>query len=180
VDQRARADGEFRAAPAPRAATVPAMADQEEQDFAGMINGAKDGWVNAMGLVVLRATRDEVIGELTIGPHHLQAYGIVHGGVHAGVAETLASIGAAIHAMAEGKSAVGLENSTSFLRAVRGGKLRGVARPLARGRRSHVWEVDIRDDQGRLAASGKVRLMILDAGAEVAGERVAMAPAKEG
>jgi uncharacterized protein (TIGR00369 family) len=156
------------------------MADQDAQDFAEMINAANDGWVHATGLVVVRATRDEVIGELTIGPQHLQAYGIVHGGVHAGVVETLCSIGAAIGAMAEGRTAVGLENSTSFLRAVRGGKLRAVARPLARGRRSHVWEGEVRDDQGRLVASGKVRLMILDAGAEVAGERAGMLPPKEG
>src|SRR5438105_3216013 len=91
-------------------ATVPAMAEQEAPNFAEMINAADDGWVHAMGLVVLRATRDEVVGELSIGPHHLQAYGIVHGGVHAGMVETLASIGAAIGAMAEGKTAVGLEN----------------------------------------------------------------------
>jgi len=155
------------------------MADQDTENFAEMINAADDGWVRVMGLKIVSATRDEVVGEVEIGKHHLQAYGIVHGGVHAGMIESLASIGAALHAMADGKTAVGLENSTSFLRAVRGGKLHGVARPLARGRRSHVWETEIRDDQGRLAASGKVRVLILDAGTEVAGERVAMVPAKQ-
>lgn len=73
-------------------------------------------------------------------PCHLQAYGIVHGGVYAGIIESLASVGAAIHALAEGKSVVGLENHTSFLRAVRSGTLHGVAKPLTRGRRSPVWE----------------------------------------
>ena len=154
------------------------MADQDAEDFADMINASNDGWVRIMGLRIVRATRDEVVGEIEIGPHHLQAYGIVHGGVHAGIIESIASIGAAIHAMADGKTAVGLENSTSFLRAVRGGKLRATARPLARGRRSHVWECEVRDEQGRLVASGRVRLMILDAGAEVAGERVEMSGPK--
>ena len=155
------------------------MAEQEEaQDFAAMLNAADDGWVRVMGLVLVRATRDEVIGEIEVGKQHLQAYGIVHGGVHAGIIESLSSIGAAINAMADGKTAVGLENSTSFLRAVRAGKLRAVARPLARGRRSHVWETSVHDEQGRLVASGKVRLMILDPGAEVAGERVEMAAPK--
>lgn len=156
------------------------MAEQEAQDFADMINASNDGWVRIMGLKIVRATRDEVVGEVEIGPHHLQAYGIVHGGVHAGIIESICSIGAALHAMAEGKTAVGLENSTSFLRAVRAGKLRATARPLARGRRSHVWECEVRDDQARLVASGKVRLMILDAGAEVAGERVEMSGSKVG
>ena len=154
------------------------MSEQEPEDFAAMINAADDGWVRVMGLVLLKATKDEVIGEIEVGKHHLQAYGIVHGGVHAGIIESLASIGAAVNAMAEGRTAVGLENSTSFLRAVRSGKLRAVARPLAKGRRSHVWEASVHDEQGRLVASGKVRLMILDTGAEVAGERVEMAPPK--
>jgi len=156
------------------------MSDPKAQNFAEMINAADDGWVKAMGLVVTHATRDEVHGELTIGPEHLQAYGIVHGGVHAGVLESLCSIGAAINAMADGKTAVGLENSTSFLRAVRGGKLLAKAWPLMQGRRTAVWEGEVRDEQARLVASGKVRLMILDAGAEVAGEKAGMRPPKEG
>jgi uncharacterized protein (TIGR00369 family) len=73
---------------------------------------------------------------------------------------------------------VGLENHTSFLRAVRSGKLTGVAKPIARGRRSHVWEANVSDEAGRLVASGRVRMMILEADAEVAGERVAIGGSK--
>ena len=53
---------------------------------------------------------------------------------------------------------VGLENSTSFIRAVRSGKLHAVARPLTRGRSSQVWEAWIRDDKDQLVAQGRVRL----------------------
>ncbi len=96
----------------------------------------------------------------------------MHGGVHAGIIETIASVGAALNAMEGGRSVVGLENHTSFLRAVRSGKLHAVAKPLARGRRSQVWEASVHDDQGRLAASGRVRLLVLEADTEVAGKRV--------
>src|SRR4051794_22557540 len=103
------------------------MAEQEE-DYSALINGIDStGWNGAMGLKLVKTTRDEVVAELTIGPQHLQPYGIVHGGVHAGVIEALTSIGAAVNVMPSGKSVVGLENHTSFLRAVRGGKLRVVA-----------------------------------------------------
>jgi uncharacterized protein (TIGR00369 family) len=150
----------------------------EPQDYSELLKSAmRDGWMGAMGLEVVRATRDEVVAELTVGPAHLQAYGIVHGGVHAGVIETIASIGAAIHALPEGRSVVGLENHTSFLRAVRGGKLRAVAKPLTRGRRSHVWEGSVYDEEGKLAATGRVRLLVLEPEAEVAGEKAGM---KEG
>lgn len=151
------------------------MAEQETQNFAEIINSAAaDGWMKAMGLRLVKATLDEVTAELTLGPEHKQAYGIVHGGVHAGIIETLASIGAALHAMPAGKSVVGLENHTSFLRAVREGKLTAVARPITRGRRSHVWEASVYDEAGKLAASGRVRLLLLEPDAELAGERPQM------
>lgn len=131
-----------------------------------------DGWVHAMGLRFTRATTEEVEAELEIDLKHRQAYGIVHGGVHCGIIETLASVGAALNAMQEGKSAVGLENHTSFIRAARSGKIRAVAKPITRGRRSHVWEGTVWDEKGRVLATGRVRLMILDPETQLAGERV--------
>jgi len=142
------------------------------EDFADALNQNLDGWNNAMGLRFLRVTLDEVVAELTVGPQHKQAYGIVHGGVYAGVIETLASVGAAINAMQDGRSAVGLENNTSFLSAVRDGTLRGTARPVLRGKRSHVWEASILDERERVVATGRVRMMILEGDAKLAGKQV--------
>lgn len=141
-------------------------------DFAADLNTMPDGFNGAMGVRFVRAVVDEVVAELTIGPVHRQPFGIVHGGVHAGLIETTASVGAAISAMARGGSVVGLENHTSFLHAVREGTLRATARPLSRGRRTHVWEVTVADESGRAVASGRVRLLVLEPGAEVAGEAV--------
>lgn len=122
---------------------------------------AMPGWVKEMGIVVTAASPDEVVAEFEVGEKHHQGYGIVHGGVHCGVVETLASIGAALVAQPRGQRVVGLENSTSFIRAVRSGKLHAVARPITRGRSSQLWQAWIRDDQGQLIAEGKVRLLCL-------------------
>jgi uncharacterized protein (TIGR00369 family) len=140
------------------------------QDFASTMNEGRGGWDKAMGLHLVRATADEVVAECEIGPQHHQPHGIVHGGAYAGIVETVASIGAAIHAMARGQSVVGLENHTSFLRAVRSGTLRATARPLTRGRRTQVWEGTITDAEGRIAATGRVRLLCLEPDAVLAGE----------
>ena len=156
------------------------MPDPDPQDYAHLLNSAADGWMAAMGVRLISATRDEVVAELDVGPAHLQAYGIVHGGVHAGLIETLASIGAALDALPRGMSVVGLENHTSFLRAVRSGTLRATAKPITRGRRTHVWEASVVDDQGKLAASGRVRLLVLEPDAQVAGEAVAVKSAAGG
>jgi uncharacterized protein (TIGR00369 family) len=129
-----------------------------------------------MGLTVLSANSDQVVGEWVVGPEHHQPYGIVHGGVFSGLIETLCSVGAALDAMPRGQSVVGLENHTSFLRAVRQGKLTCTATPVQRGRRAQLWEGAVRDEQGRLVASGRVRLMCLEPGAALAGEKVAVKP----
>ena len=123
---------------------------------------ALPGWVKEMGIVILTATPDEVTCEWEVLEKHHQGYGIVHGGVHCGVVETLASIGAAAVAHPRGQNVVGVENNTSFIRAVRSGKLRGLAKPVTRGRTSQLWEVWIRDEKDQLVAQGRVRLLCLD------------------
>ena len=141
-------------------------------DLTDYLNKNSDGWTAANGLRFLKATRDEVVAELEVRPQHLQAYGIVHGGVYAGIAETLASVGAGIDTFHQGRLVVGLENHTSFLHAIRGGVLMGYARPLSRGRRSQVWEVNIHDGTGRLVATGRVRLLCFESETEMAGQKI--------
>jgi 1,4-dihydroxy-2-naphthoyl-CoA hydrolase len=145
-------------------------------DFAAALNETLGGYNRAIGLRFVRASRDEVVAELTIGPGHQQPYGIVHGGVHAGMIETVCSVGAALVAMPRGQSVVGIENHASFVRAVREGQLTCIARPLSRGRRAQLWEGSVRDAQDRLIASGRVRLLCLDERAELAGELVEIKP----
>ena len=143
------------------------------QDYSHRMNELPEGWLQAMGITITRATQDEVRAELTVGQQHLQGYGIVHGGVHCGLIESLASIGAALYALPRGQSVVGLENNTSFVRAVRAGaRLHAVATPVTRGRRTQVWESQVLDDEDKLVATGRVRLLCLDADQQLAGEQV--------
>jgi len=144
-----------------------------------MINGLLGGFNKAMGLRFVKAVRNEFVAEIEIDERHLQPYGIVHGGVYAGMIETLCSTGAALNIISEGKSAVGLENTTSFLRAVRSGTLRCTARPVLTGRRSHVWEAQIKDDRDRLVATGRVRLIVLEPGSEADGITIEMSTKSE-
>jgi 1,4-dihydroxy-2-naphthoyl-CoA hydrolase len=143
------------------------------EDFTEEFQAHPEGWPQAMGMNITLATRDEVRSELVVGPHHLQSYGIVHGGVHSGVIETLASIGAYLFAQERGQHVVGLENHTSFIRAVRAGaKLRAIATPITRGRRTQVWEARVLDEREQLVATGRVRLLCLEPDQQLAGEQV--------
>jgi 1,4-dihydroxy-2-naphthoyl-CoA hydrolase len=143
------------------------------QDFSARLNELPEGWLQAMGVTITVATPDEVRAEMTVGPEHLQGYGIVHGGVHCGLIESLASIGAALFALPRGQSVVGLENNTSFVRAVRtGAKLHAVSTPITRGRRTQVWEARVLDDKDQVVATGRVRLLCLEPEQSIAGEQV--------
>ena len=143
------------------------------EDFSRQLNEMPEGWVQAMGLTITHATQDEVRCEFTVGDQHLQGYGIVHGGVHCGVIESLSSMGAYLFAREHGQHVVGLENNTSFIRAVRAGtKLHAVATPITRGRKTQVWEARILDSDERLVATGRVRLLCLESDQVLAGERV--------
>jgi 1,4-dihydroxy-2-naphthoyl-CoA hydrolase len=143
------------------------------QDFSELLNATPEGWLQAMGVRITHATKDEVRCEMLVGPEHLQAYGIVHGGVHCGLIETLASIGAYLFAQQRSQHVVGLENSTSFIRAVRAGtNLHAVATPITRGQRTQVWEGRVLDEDERVVAMGRVRLLCLDPDQSLAGEQV--------
>jgi uncharacterized protein (TIGR00369 family) len=148
----------------------------KEIDWTSRINSLSSGWVREMGITITSATTEEVRGELEVTERHHQGLGIVHGGVYCGVIETLASIGAAIVASARAQSVVGLENSTSFVRAVRGGLLRASATPVTRGRTTQLWEGRIWDADDRVVATGRVRLLCLDADRPVDGATYRFAP----
>ena len=98
----------------------------------------------------------------TAGEKHHQPYGIVHGGVHASVVETLGSVGSALWYGDDGKC-VGVSNSTDFYRAVREGELTSVATPIHQGRSQQVWLVETHDATGRLVSRGQLRVQNLPA-----------------
>jgi len=130
------------------------------EDFAEMLNAGAGPFEKSLGMVITSATADRVVGTMDLDPlRHTQPWGIVHGGVYCSIIESLASVGAAINVMPE-QTAAGIENQTSFLRSISSGRVTGIATPLQRGRQMHLWQVEVRDDQQRMIAHGRVRLVI--------------------
>lgn len=93
---------------------------------------------------------------------HLQPWGAVHGGLYCTLVETLGTAGATFTAVSAGKVPVGLDNHTSFVRMASAGRITARARPIHKGSHSHLWEVRITDEAGRLLAIGTCRLALLD------------------
>ena len=118
-------------------------------------------FAESLGLVLDTASGDEVTAHWTVVPELHQPHGILHGGVHCSVVESLASVGASLWLGDTGK-VVGVSNTTDFYRATSTGPLTSTARPLHRGRSQQVWLVETVDDRDRTVARGQVRLQNLN------------------
>jgi 1,4-dihydroxy-2-naphthoyl-CoA hydrolase len=115
-------------------------------------------FLQAAGLAVDEVTGIRVTGHLQLGPEHHTPWGVVHGGVYATAIESAASIGASHAVHDQGQVAVGLTNTTHFLRPVTAGRVNVEATALSQGRTQQLWRVDITDETGRLVAHGELRL----------------------
>jgi len=120
-------------------------------------------FVQAAGLVVDEVTGSQVLGHIDLSTEHHTPWGIVHGGVYATAIESAASIGASTAVRDQDMVAVGLTNTTHFLRSATGGRVKVQAVALNQGRTQQLWQVNISDAQGRLLAHGEVRLQNLAA-----------------
>ncbi|MCY7395904.1 MAG: PaaI family thioesterase [Nocardioides sp.] len=118
------------------------------------------GFVGHLGLEFGEMTGDRITATWSIRPDLHQPYGLLHGGVHCSVVETLASVGGALWLGEEGH-VVGVNNNTDFLRGLSEGDLTSTGTPLHRGRSQQLWLVETTDAEGRMVARGQVRLQNL-------------------
>jgi uncharacterized protein (TIGR00369 family) len=120
------------------------------------------GFDGLYGLVLTEASDGRVCAEVVVRDELKQPAGLVHGGVYASVAESIASLGTALAVADDGKMAMGLSNQTSFLRPITQGTIHAVAIAKHRGRTTWVWEVEISDDQGRLCVLTRMTVAVRD------------------
>ena len=126
---------------------------------------ASGAFVRAAGLELDEVSGTRVTGHIDLSEEHHTPWGIVHGGVYATAIESAASIGASTAVRERGMVAVGLTNTTHFLRSVTSGRVRVEGEALNQGRSQQLWRVDVHDERDRLLAHGEVRLQNLDPGA---------------
>ena len=105
-----------------------------------------------------------VRGSVAADARHHQPWGLVHGGLYTTAIESFATIGAYEAVKGNGKQAVGVTNTTDFLRPHRDGRLHVVATAIYQGRTQQLWQVEVsRREDDKLVARGQVRLQNTDA-----------------
>jgi 1,4-dihydroxy-2-naphthoyl-CoA hydrolase len=134
--------------------------DIAQQIIAGFAEVSQDTLVGRMGITISEASAERVTGSMPVDGN-TQPYGLLHGGASCVLAETVGSLGAALHAGA-GRFTVGVEISATHHRAVAAGRVTAVATRLHGGQSIATYEIVIRDDQGRRVCTSRLTCLIRD------------------
>lgn len=139
-----------------RRAYIDAMPYMDPSQF------SRETLMSTLGIQVTEASPERVVAQMEVTPRHHQPLGFLHGGASVALAETVASVGAYL-AAPEGYTSFGLEINANHLRSMRSGKVTAVATPLHKGRTTHVWNIEIRDEKSRLVCVSRCTLAIVPA-----------------
>lgn len=127
---------------------------------ATQINEVLLGFDRLYGLHLLDCSESEVRAQVVVRDELKQPAGLVHGGVYASIAEAIASIATGMTVLEEGNVAMGMSNSTSFLRPITEGTIHAHATRLHRGRTTWLWDVRFTDDDGRTCALTRMTIAV--------------------
>ncbi len=123
---------------------------------------APETLAESLGIRFTRVGEDWLEATMPVDERTRQPFGLLHGGASVALAETIASVGANAVLDPDSELAVGLEINANHVRAVREGRVTGTGRPLHLGGRTQVWQVEIRDGQGRLSCVSRVTMAVGD------------------
>ncbi|GAA1654927.1 hotdog fold thioesterase [Nonomuraea maheshkhaliensis] len=128
---------------------------------ASLFNDLHEGTLaDRMGIEFLEAGPERVVGRMPV-EGNTQPYGLLHGGASAVLAETLGSVGAAVHAGPD-RIAVGIELNATHHRSATSGHVTGIATRLHGGRSLATYDIEISDDQGRRVCTARLTCMLRD------------------
>jgi 1,4-dihydroxy-2-naphthoyl-CoA hydrolase len=121
-----------------------------------------NGLAAYLGIEFTEIGEDYLRARMPVNERTRQPHGILHGGASVALAETLGSIGATLVVDRTKYQCVGQEINANHIRAVAEGYVIGTARPIHMGRRSHVWEIRIADEQDRLVCISRITMFVME------------------
>ena len=115
----------------------------------------------ALGIEITEVGPDYIRGTMPADTRTFQPFGLVHGGAHVVLAETLGSIGANLLVDNSKFYCVGQEVNANHLRGVRSGKVTGTAKLWHAGKSSQVWNIELHDDSGKLSCISRLTMAVV-------------------
>lgn len=116
-----------------------------------------------LGIEFTGWTDDSLTARMPVDDRTRQPFGILHGGASVVLAETLGSVASLLVIDAEKHRAVGLEVNANHLRSVKSGYVTGVCTPLHIGGKTHVWDIKISNDAGKVVCVSRLTVAVIPA-----------------
>ena len=132
------------------------------EDFLKSAPYGMGGLNEKLGVELLHISAERVEGRMPVAGNE-QPYGLLHGGASIALAETLGSVGSAIHASTNGGIAVGVDINATHHRAATSGFVHAVATAIHLGRTSAAYEIVITNDQGKRVCTSRITCAIVPA-----------------
>jgi 1,4-dihydroxy-2-naphthoyl-CoA hydrolase len=121
----------------------------------------KNTMVSNLGISFTKIGDNFISATMPVDERTIQPAGILHGGASVALAETLGSVASIACSDREKEDIVGIEINANHLRSVRSGKVTGTVRPLKIGRKLHVWDIAIEDEEGSLVCTSRLTVMVI-------------------
>ena len=113
-----------------------------------------------IGIKITALGDDYIEGTMPADERTFQPYGLIHGGANIVLAESLGSIACAHVIDVEKEICFGQEVNASHIRPVFSGFVTGVAKPLHIGRGTHIWQIELKNEQDKLSCFVKLTMAI--------------------
>ncbi|MEC8839036.1 MAG: hotdog fold thioesterase [Candidatus Neomarinimicrobiota bacterium] len=118
--------------------------------------------VGHIGIEILEANNEYVRGRMPVDKRTIQPYGLLHGGASVAFAESLGSYAGSLHVNWEKEAVVGIEINANHLKSVRSGYVFGKATPIKIGKKIHVWNIEITNENEDLICISRLTLAIIN------------------
>jgi 1,4-dihydroxy-2-naphthoyl-CoA hydrolase len=115
-----------------------------------------------LGIIITEVGEDFVRATMPVNAHTHQPFGLLHGGASVALAETLGSMGSVLCIDSERFMAVGQEINANHIRGVASGLVTATARPWHLGRTSHVWHIELRDEDAKLVCVSRLTIAVVE------------------
>ena len=122
----------------------------------------KNNMCEAIGIEITEFTFDSVKGKMPVDHRTVQPMNILHGGASVALAETLGSVASNLIVDITKYNCVGLDINANHIRPASSGFVYGEAKPIHIGKKTHVWSIEIKNEEGKLVCISRLTMAVVE------------------